>query len=123
MSTGILHPFEQEAMDNMPLPDGLSLEDQSMYLALRNLYAAKRLGIITRDQGMAEKLKLKSEYDKRKRLANTARKQSDHTVSMWRDMEGLVSAYRKNRTLEIADKLADATQGKVVGWKKIGEGD
>lgn len=116
-------PFEREAMNGDPLPDGLSIEDQSMYLALRNLYSAHRQKLIDREQAGIEKRKLFVEYSRRKKLSEAAERNNAHTVSMWRDMEGLVSAYRKNRTLEIADKLADATQGKIIDWKRIEEGE
>lgn len=111
---------EKQAMNNEPLPDKLSLEEQSLYLSLRSLYISYRLGGISREQGHAEKNKLLAEFEKRKKLADFAQRRNKHTVAMWKAIERIKAAYRKNKSIENADKLVDAIEGKIHRWKEIG---
>lgn len=104
---------------NGAIPSGLTIEQELFCLRMIRLYGRFKSGGINQDNATIEKAKEVKKYNDSVKLKEFDRKKSDHTVSMWRDMEGLVSAYRKNRTLEIADKLADATQGKVIDWQNI----
>ena len=61
-STGILLPWEQQAIRGDELPDGLKYPDQILYLQLRMLYAQKRMNIIDRDTAVKEKKKILDEY-------------------------------------------------------------
>ena len=54
--------FERSAMRGEDLPNGLNSADTFMYLALRNLYKAYKLGLIDRAQGTAEKTILEQVY-------------------------------------------------------------
>ncbi len=58
----MVYPFEQAAIRGEELPDGLSAAEQFLFIALRNLYKAKRLDLIDREQGACEKKKLEREY-------------------------------------------------------------
>lgn len=106
--------LERSAMNGLPLPDNLSAEDQLLYLSLRNLYAAHRKGIITRDAASEEKRKLIAEHEKRQRKAHSAERRNAHTVAMWNDISQYTTDYRKNRTLENADKLLRAIEGRLT---------
>lgn len=48
-ATGIVLPWEQQAIRGDEMPDGLGYADQILYMLLRSLYAQKRLGIIDRE--------------------------------------------------------------------------
>lgn len=62
MSTGIVLPYESAAMRGDEMPDGLSMPDQMLFLALRSLYWQVRKGIIDRDRAVLEKRKLLDDY-------------------------------------------------------------
>lgn len=107
-------PFEGAAMRGDPLPDGLCAEDQLMYLSLRNLYLTFYRKSIDRDQASTEKQKLLYEYDKQTRKREFDKKLTAQNVAIHRDIEKFINQYRKDRTIENADKLADAIDGKVM---------
>lgn len=109
-------PFERQAANGEPLPGGLDAEDQLLYLSLRNLYAAYRMQTVGRDAASEEKRKLIAGHEKRKRIADSAARRNDHTVAMWSDISQFTTKYRKDRTLENADKLVKAIEGKVHEW-------
>lgn len=122
---------------NGAIPTGLSIEQELFCLRMIRLYGRFKSGGINQDNATIEKAKEIKKYNDSVRLREFDRKKSDHTVSMWRDMEGCTSGYMRARKLvdidslspeaaaaiSIADKLADATQGKVVDWKQIEEGN
>lgn len=114
-------PYERAAMNGDPMPDGLSMEDQLLYLSLRNLYASFRSGTISREHGSAEKGKLLYEHGRRVRLHNVSLRGSKHTAAMWGSIAKYTHAYRKDRTVENADKLLEAIQGEVFRWEQMME--
>ncbi|MCI9317351.1 MAG: hypothetical protein HFF67_04850, partial [Oscillospiraceae bacterium] len=56
-------PFEREAGQNLPLPEGLSLADRMAYSALRNIYRAFHAGDIGRDRAGEEKQRLRRAWE------------------------------------------------------------
>lgn len=114
--------FEHQAMNNEPLPDGLSMEDQLLYLCLRNLYASFRSRAIAKEQGAEEKGKLLYEHGRRIRLRDLRLKGSKHTAAMWASIGRYTAEYRKERTLENADKLLGAIEGHVHKWEEFDNG-
>lgn len=109
----ITFPWERFAMSNEPMPDGLSLEEQTAYQALAHLYGRYRLKLLSREDGHTEKCKIQYEFDLRKRQAETDRKLAKHHADMLRKLEGAANAYAKNRTLENADRLYQAVYGSM----------
>ena len=105
-------PYERHAMNGDPIPDGLTQEDQLMYLSLRSLYALYHRKDINRDQAAVEKKKLLYEYDKRIRAARFNRELTVQSVTMWKEIGRYLNQYRKERSLESADKLVDAMDGR-----------
>ena len=49
------YPFEEQAMHNEPMPEGLTALEQQIYIVLRNIYWSLHKGIITKDQAQKEK--------------------------------------------------------------------
>ena len=64
--TGIVLPWEKDAMAGLEMPDGLSYPDQILYLGLRMLYRQYYQKVIDRETAKKEKKKLieKSEVAK-----------------------------------------------------------
>ena len=106
---------------NAVMPDRLPMEDQLLFLALRDLHSSHRRGIISREHGAAEKGKLLYEHGKRARLRDIRLRGSKHTAAMWGSIAKYTHAYRKDRTLENADKMLEGIEGEVFQWEQMME--
>lgn len=107
-------PYEQQAMDGEEMLEGLSLPDQCAYQFLRSLYSQYYKGLISKEQAIREKGLIQREYDVR----TNANKYID-VMQRWlsgtlKAIEGAQNAYRKNRTLENADNLSAAIDGRLT---------
>lgn len=107
MSTGVVLPFEHAAIKGDPMPDGLDIPDQVMFIALRGLYHQAKAGTISRETAVQEKKNLLNGYKQMKWY----KEQSDLYVKTIKDTEAARSAYRKNRTIENADAMLIAFDG------------
>lgn len=99
--------YERAAMRGDPMPEDLGYPDQIMFQALAALYARYRSGTVTRGQAAAEKKQLLRGHETfvhRWSLGN-------HYAEVIRCTETARTAYRKNRTIENADKLLSAIDG------------
>lgn len=99
--------YERSAMQNAPMPPGLTFPDQLMYQSLALLYARYRLKLISREQASKEKQQLLREHE----TFLYRWKLGDHYAEVIRRTEAARTAYRKNRTTENADKLLQAIDG------------
>ena len=100
-------PYEQSAAAGEPLPAGLAYPDQIMYLNLRCLYGALRAGTIDRETAMNDKKQLLDQY----RCYSYQAEMGEHWTAVIKATEAARCEYRKNRTLENADKLLKAVEG------------
>lgn len=57
-----LEQIERLAMHNEPLPKGLNLPEQLLFLSFRSLYQSYRAGQITRERAHNEKVQLLSQF-------------------------------------------------------------
>ncbi len=106
-STGLVFPWEHDAMTGKEMPDGLRSPEQILYLSLRLLYQQHRLKMISRETAVAEKKRLVKEYEMDKRDY----KGQMYYINQMRMSKKACSRYRLNRTLENADLLADVVDG------------
>ena len=108
--TGIVLPWEKDAMAGLEMPDGLSYPDQILYLELRMLYHQYYQKVIDREMATKEKKKLLDEY-----RVNQFR---DELGKQWVEVIRLTDIarcdYKKNRTLENADRLIEIIEGKKL---------
>ena len=86
------------------------------------MHSSYRRGIISREHGAAEKGKLLYEHGRRVRLRDLRLRGSKHTAAMWASISQYTRDYRKNRSLETADRLLEATEGKVLEWDMLDYG-
>lgn len=114
-SSGVILPWEKAAIRGDEMPDGLSYPDQILFLCLRNLYAQKRAGIIDRAAAVREKNKLLDEY----RVYQFREQMGEEWVEQIKLTEIARAEYRKNRTLENADKLVEIIEGRRFHNAKI----
>lgn len=107
-STGIILPWEQQAIRGEEMPDGLRYAEQILYLCLRMLYAQKKLGIIDRDTAILEKKKLLDEHQ----CYDFQQKMGDEWVSVIKETELARATFRKDPTIENAEALVEIIEGR-----------
>ncbi len=107
-------PYERQAMQAQPMPEGLSLEDQLMYQALSILYARYKRHELTREQATAEKGKLVYEHDRRKKIEGASSDLAKWHHDLRREIEAAQCRYRKEHTIEAADALSAALDGRIL---------
>lgn len=108
--TGIVLPWEKDAMAGLEMPDGLSYPDQILYLELRMLYRQYYQKIIDRETATKEKKKLLDEY----KVYQFREELEKQWVEIIRLTELARAEYRKNPCHENAMKLIDVIEGKKL---------
>lgn len=106
-TTGVILPWEQQAIRGEEMPAGLEYPDQVLFLSLRMLYSQKRAGVINRETAISEKKKLLNEY----RLYKFRDDMEKQWVRMIKDTELLRAEYRNNPTVENGMKLIAVIEG------------
>lgn len=100
-------PYEKAAMAGGEMPDGLEYPDQILFLELRLLYYSYRRKLIDRETAAREKVELLRTYE--------AHKIVDRMGKEWVDQikrtELARATYRKEKTIENADKLLACVEG------------
>ena len=104
-------PWEQAAMNCEEMPDGLSQAEQCAFQATAYLYARFRLKAIDREAGHREKLLIKAALERRMADDAFAKRCTQHHVELTKKIELAHSAYRKERTIEAADRLSAVLDG------------
>lgn len=105
--TGVVLSYERQAMNGEEMPNDLDYADQIMFLQLRLLYHQHKIGIVDRETAVREKRKMLINH--RGRLF--AEKMGKYWVEQIKNTELARAAYRKERTLENADKLLACMEG------------
>ena len=108
--TGIVLPWEKDAMAGLEMPDGLPYPDQILYLELRMLYRQYYQKIIDRETATKEKKKLLDEY----KVYQFREEMEKQWVEIIRLTELARAEYRKNPCHENAMKLIDIIEGKKL---------
>lgn len=106
--TGIVLPWEKDAMAGLEMPDGLSYPDQILYLELRMLYHQYYQKVIDRETATKEKKKLLDEY----RVNQFREELGKQWVEVTRLTELARADYRKNPCHENAVKLIEIIEGR-----------
>ena len=106
--TGIVLPYDKDAMAGAEMRDGLSYPDQVLYLELRLLYRQYYQKIIDRETAVKEKKKMIEQYKDLK----FREKMGDHWVEIIRLTELATSEYRRNPCHENAMKLVRILEGR-----------
>ena len=89
-------------MQGEPLPKGLDVADSCLYVALKNLYAMYRKGLISRKDASEEKKRILQNWETDKSKIEFLNRESD----AMRDKIGTASEdYKNNPCIETADKL------------------
>jgi hypothetical protein len=100
-------PYEKLAMAGEEMPKGMEYPDQILYFELRLLYDSYKKGIVSREQATQEKAELLRTHEAHKIIY----KMEKEWVDQKKRTELARAAYRKNKTIENADKLIVCVEG------------
>ena len=100
-------PYEKIAMAGGEMPNGLEYPDQILFLQLRLLYDSYKRKLIDRDTATQEKVELLRTYEAHK----IVEKMGKEWVEQIKRTELARAEYRKNKTIENADKLLACVEG------------
>ena len=107
----MVFPFERDAEQGFPMPDGLSLPDQLAYQFLKNLYDRIRRGSVTMEQAALEKGRMTHQYNLAKETLSRYSALGDRWSELLKRTEGAQIRYQMDRTLENADLLSAVLNG------------
>ena len=106
--------FEKDAMRGDPLPKGLDVADSCLYIALKNLYAMYRNGLISRKDASEEKKRLLKNWETDKSKIEFLNRESDEL----RNKIGEESEkYKYAPCIENADRLYAALYNLPNNWR------
>lgn len=111
---GVVSELERLAIRGEPMPDGLNLTDQWFFQSMSLLYERYHAGFIDRKIGKREKGQIVYQRDRELRQRDCDNKLIQHHVAQTKAVEGAQNAYRKDRTLENADRLSAALDGRLL---------
>jgi hypothetical protein len=100
-------PYEKTTMAGGEMPKGLDYPDQILFLELRLLYDSYKRNLIDRDKATQEKVELLRTYEAHKIVD----KMGKEWVDQIKRTELARAEYRKNKTIENADKLLACVEG------------
>lgn len=100
-------PYEKIAMAGGEMPKGLEYPDQILFLELRLLYDSYKRKLIDREKATQEKVELLKTYEAHKIVD----KMGKEWVEQIKRTELARAEYRKNKTIENADKLLACVEG------------
>lgn len=100
-------PYEKIAMAGGEMPNGLEYPDQILFLELRLLYDSYKRKMIDRVKATQEKVELLRTYESHKIVD----KMGKEWVDQIKRTELARAEYRKNKTIENADKLLACVEG------------
>ena len=107
-------PYEKIAMAGDEMPEGMEYPDQILFLELRLLYESYKRKMIDRETATREKIELLRTYEAHK----IVEKMGKEWVDQIKRTELARAEYRKNKTIENADKLLACVEGvKYYGQK------
>jgi hypothetical protein len=101
-------PYEKIAMAGGEMPEGLEYPDQILFLELRLLYDSYKRKLIDRDRATQEKVELLRIYEAHK----IVEKMGKEWVDQIKRTELARAEYRKNKTIENADRVIECFEGK-----------
>lgn len=100
-------PYERIAMNGGEMPKDLSFPDHFMFQQLAVLYARYKRGEVDREQARKQKAGFLKSYQ----FLQNIEEVGTRWIEQCKNAEIARSEYRKNRTLENADRLVDILDG------------
>lgn len=106
--------FEKDAMHGKPLPKVLDVADSCLYIALKNLYAMYRHGLISRKDATEEKKRLMQNWTTDKSKIEFLNRESDELRNKIGDA---AEKYKNVPCIENADNLYAALYNLPNDWR------
>ena len=100
-------PYEKIAMVGGEMPKGMDYPDQILFLELRLLYDSYKKKLIDREGATREKVQLLKVYEAHKIVEGLGKQRVDQI----KRTELARATYRKDKTIENADKLVATIEG------------
>ena len=101
----------RRAGQDVDLPDTASSADRALHAAVQLLYWQHKAGYLSAEEGKRLKQRAIVRYRDDIEAQEWAIKQQLHIAELWKRIEQTATQYRKNRTVENADKLMEALYG------------
>ena len=101
----------KRAGQDVDLPDTAAAADRALHATVRLLYWQHRAGYLSAADGKRLKQQAIVRYRDDIEAQEWAIKQQLHIAELWKRIEQTATQYRKNRTVENADKLMEALYG------------
>ena len=98
------------AQDEKPDAD-MTTVDWLLWYMLRDVYRDFKHGHITKEQGAERKRQALDIWERQTDRYHADRDLINRVVQLWKTVEAAASTYRKDRTLENADKVMEAIYG------------
>ena len=108
-------PFERQAMTGDICPKQLDVADTCAYIALKNLYAMYRKGLISRKDASEEKKRIVYNWTTDKSKIEVLNRENEALREKIGDAS---DAYRNNPSIETADALYAALYNLPNDWRK-----
>ncbi len=99
--------LERLAFQRKEMPDTRYLSEMMLFLAFRNLYDFAARVQMSPEQGRREKSELLEKF----RACHFLEQIYEDTADMWKNIELAAIAYRKEPSVQTADKLLEAIYG------------
>ena len=106
--------FEKQAMRGEPCPKRLDVADTCAYIAIKNLYAMYRKGLIARKDASEEKKRIVYNWTTDKSKIEFLNRDSDALKSK---IGTASDEYKKNPCIETADRLYAAFYNLPDDWR------
>ena len=100
-------PYEKIAMAGGEMPNGMEYPDQILFLELRLLYDSYKKKLIDREGATREKVQLLKVYEAHKIVEGLGKQWVDQI----KRTELARATYRKDKTIENADRLVACIEG------------
>ena len=99
------------AAANEEEPEGLDMAQRLLWCRMRESYRAFRAGEISREAGGEAKKKAMAEYRENANKLEQGRSAHMRMARLWLTMEQAANAFRKEPSLETADRVMEAVYG------------
>lgn len=100
------------AKNEMP-ESGMTYIDWLLWYMLRDIYNEFSAGMLTKEQGAERKKQALDIYEKEWEYMGRTLALCDRVSDLWKRLETVASAYRKDRSIENADKMMEVVYGFV----------
>lgn len=101
------YPYDKQAKQQLPMPEGLTIVEQATYQAISFLAARYTLGKISSEQAVKEYKSIIHQYEQ----LSADERLIHHYAQLTKDIEIVSLRFKKEQTLEAANLMYDILYG------------